>query len=606
MKKILYFLPMLVLGIMSSCEPNTPIVPENPTLYTITIEPISVDVQKGTTYQLEATITPDTTATVIWTSSDESVATVDESGLLTAIAEGATTIIASGDGLVSDTCVITVIVPYFITIQPDTIEMYTGTTYQLLATITPEKNAIVFWSSSDAKVASVNNYSGLVTAIGEGFTTIIASARGVVSDTCVVYVKELAASKPYPRKFLIEHFTTEQCGYCPGGMYSIVDHIENATTPYIWVSHHYGYGTDEYTIADNEKIGQVVGVSGAPNMAHNRTLQEEGLVFHPGYLPEMTIKDETMSYASIEIEHTFDQNTRQLDITVSGEMDIKIDAEMLLTVLIKENRLVGKQADYVYSWQTATWKEFMHTRVVRDVITDALGDVIQVKDKKYSHKLTYTINQNWVPENCCIVAYLTPLAQKPIINAEQAPLIVGTTGGEQYVPYGITEGKGPSLSLKFDAVNVTQENDSQLEIQMISNQTIQTAYGASQPVAILYLNTNATTLQEGTYPIQDDNATGTITAGYRIDEETSFGGSLITYAVSSYLNQGKLACAHIWRMNEGEMVVDAAGNITLNIKTYGGTTVAGSYTASSASYLPKINKATELKQLVDITKGLKK
>ena len=78
------------------------------------------------------------------------------------------------------------------------------------------------------------------------------------------------------------------------------------------------------------------------------------------------------------------------------------------------------------------------------------------------------------------------------------------------------------------------------------------------------------------------------------------------YAVSEYLVGGQIAAAHIWRMLDGEMVVDEAGNITLNIKTCSGTTVAGSYTASSASYLPKINKSIDLKQMVDITKGLKK
>ena len=61
----------------------------------------------------------------------------------------------------------------------------------------------------------------------------------------------MAEETTYPRKFLIEHFTTEKCGYCPLGMYSIVEAIKGQEDQYIWVSHHYGFGTDPYTITEN-------------------------------------------------------------------------------------------------------------------------------------------------------------------------------------------------------------------------------------------------------------------------------------------------------------------------------------------------------------------
>ena len=512
MKKILFLLPLLILGIMASCEPNTPTTPDDPEI---------------------------------------------------------------DQGSVS-------LASHIITIQSDNVDMYASTTYRLVATITPDTNATIYWKSTKKDVVTVDK-TGLLTAIGEGTANVIAYKKGMISDTCVVTIKPLEINKVYPRNFLIEHFTTGQCGYCPGGMYAIVNHLEEATTPYIWVSHHYGYGSDEYTISDNKQIGQAIGVAGAPNMAHNRTNQQRlGVAFHPGYLPEITIKDDTISEASLVIEHTFDESTKQLDITVSGEMDVHVDIDMLLTVLIKENGLVGKQADYQYSWQTAPWKEFMHTRVVRDVVTAALGDTIRIKDKNYTHKLTYTLAEDWNPENCCIVAYLTPLATKPIINAAQTPLIVGSTGGEQYIPYGITEGKGPKSEITFHSVQTNQLEDNVLEILLISNNSIQTAYGNAQAVGIIYLNTDATTLQEGTYPVSESNNLGTITAGYRIDEKATFGGSLLAYAVSSYLQQGNLACAHFWRINSGEMVVDKDGNISFTFTTYGGTTVNAIYEKTNA------------------------
>ena len=58
--------------------------------------------------------------------------------------------------------------------------------------------------------------------------TLVASAQDVPSS--------------FPRKYLIEHFTGDQCGYCPYGMYSIVEYTQQTSTPCIWVSHHYSDG----------------------------------------------------------------------------------------------------------------------------------------------------------------------------------------------------------------------------------------------------------------------------------------------------------------------------------------------------------------------------
>lgn len=382
----------------------------------------------------------------------------------------------------------------------------------------------------------------------------------------------------FPRKFLIEHFTGESCGYCPGGMYAITDYIQNDNPSAIWVSHHSGFGNDEYTIPENRKIGVFLyGGEGAPMMALNRTKQQPGLAFHPGYLPEITIKDDTVAEASVVISHTYNAETRQLDITVSGQVANTEATEYLLSVLIKENRLVGKQADYDYSYKGSGWKEYMHARVIRDFVTAHFGDTVQVENQAYSHTLTYTIAEEWVPENCCVVAYLTPLTKKPIINAEQAPLIEGTTGGEEFYPYGIEEKNGPNKSIEFDSIQTSKVEENKLEILLISSQSVITNYGPTKTVGIVYLNTEADSLQAGIYPVCEGDSLGAITAGYRIDEQRALGGSLVALALSNYLTQGIISVAHMWRIKEGEMTVEEDGDISFVFTTYGGTKVSAIY-----------------------------
>ena len=132
----------------------------------------------GKTSQLEATVTPGTTTTktVIWSSSNEAIATVSNAGLVTAVAAGTATITCacSSDPSVKDTCGVTVeILPTKVELNKDTVSLAASETEQLTATVTPATatTKTVTWSSSDDAIATVSA-AGLVTAVADGTATI--------------------------------------------------------------------------------------------------------------------------------------------------------------------------------------------------------------------------------------------------------------------------------------------------------------------------------------------------------------------------------------------------------------------------------------------------
>lgn len=144
----------------------------------------------GETLQLTATIYPDsaTNKTVTWKSSDEKVATVDESGLVTAVGNGTANITATTeDGNFKATCQVTVEIPE-LTLSLDKTELaltQTEEQQKLTATVSdPEEK--VTWLSSDPFVATVTR-DGTVTAIANGTATITASARDKTAS-CTVKV----------------------------------------------------------------------------------------------------------------------------------------------------------------------------------------------------------------------------------------------------------------------------------------------------------------------------------------------------------------------------------------------------------------------------------
>ena len=146
-------------------------------------------VSVGEKFKLTAAITPeDSTDDVIWTSSDPTVAAVDENGNVTAKAVGTAEITATA-GEVSAVCKLTVkaVEVSEVTLDKTEISLTEGETAQLTASVKPDNAAdkSVTWTSSDPTVAAVSD--GKITALSAGKATITATAGGK-SATCVVTV----------------------------------------------------------------------------------------------------------------------------------------------------------------------------------------------------------------------------------------------------------------------------------------------------------------------------------------------------------------------------------------------------------------------------------
>ena len=169
----------------ASCVVNVlPIVVEE-----ISFNKTSVSLKAGETVTLTATVKPDdaTDKTVTWSTSDASVATVND-GVVTAKKVGTATITAKA-GDKSATCEITVVATPVtaVTLNKTYVSLKAGETVTLTATVKPDDatDKTVTWGSSDESVAKVEN--GIVTAIGKGLSTITAKA-GDTSATCMVTV----------------------------------------------------------------------------------------------------------------------------------------------------------------------------------------------------------------------------------------------------------------------------------------------------------------------------------------------------------------------------------------------------------------------------------
>ena len=173
----------------------------NAKLTGIKVTPDKVTVEKGQKANLNVTYLPaDTTdeKAVTWKSENESVATVDENGVVTAVAGGKTKVIATAKANNKITAVCEVKVPIHtesIALNKTEItDLLKGKTEKLEVSFIPsntEDSREVKWTSSAADIAAVDA-NGTVKALKEGTATITATtADGKHTASCTVTVKEI-------------------------------------------------------------------------------------------------------------------------------------------------------------------------------------------------------------------------------------------------------------------------------------------------------------------------------------------------------------------------------------------------------------------------------
>ena len=165
---------------------------------------VTLDVENATlrvgeqTLQLNAVVSPEDASdkSLIWTSSDDAVASVSETGLVTPLASGQADItVTTVNGGFSAVCKVTVVQPVVsITLNEASININPGMTFDLVAEVNPYNadNKELEWSSADESVATVDQ-NGVVTGVDAGASgreTVITvrSKDSGVTATCVVRV----------------------------------------------------------------------------------------------------------------------------------------------------------------------------------------------------------------------------------------------------------------------------------------------------------------------------------------------------------------------------------------------------------------------------------
>lgn len=195
MKKFFCKLSLVIsILLIISCEQQIP-EPITIAVASVSLNAKSVEMVEGEQVQLKATVSPlnADNKVVIWSSSNLSVASVED-GLVTAGKPGEATItVKTDDGGKTATCTVIVSAKVYpvaaVELDKTSIELIEGEKFLLNATVSPDNatNKNLIWASSDAEVASVED--GLVTALKPGRAMVeVTTEDGAKTASCEITV----------------------------------------------------------------------------------------------------------------------------------------------------------------------------------------------------------------------------------------------------------------------------------------------------------------------------------------------------------------------------------------------------------------------------------
>lgn len=249
------------------------------------------------------------------------------------------------------------------------------------------------------------------------------------------------------KKTLIETFTGQTCGNCPGGHDILEKALKGNEDKFVVVSHHSGYQPDAFTMEEDMDYTWFYNSSSlyAPAIMFDRAPSTDGLtsvVFlgNDSKLVNDAVKifPNREPFISIKLNNKFDADTRKgtLDVEVFTMVDPS-DAEHRLNLYLVQDNMTAYQA--------GMGNAYVHNHVFRGCLNGTWGETVDlVEGGTTKHSIEYTIPEkivstyeNKVPwstvlENMHIVAFVSDAANSPlectVWNTETVPVVQSTDG----------------------------------------------------------------------------------------------------------------------------------------------------------------------------------
>ena len=243
-------------------------------------------------------------------------------------------------------------------------------------------------------------------------------------------VKQTYVSNEFENKVvMLEMFSGTMCSNCPSGhnyLHHAIDElgVEN----YVWAIHHAGYNASELTVDESSNAVAFYGASMtyAPGVMLDRinllnvgvtsSNGADGPVFSVNEVGKrkalesyMTLIQKNMSPVALDVYFTLNEATRELEVTVEGELlgDFTVQ-NLRVGVITIEDSIKGTQA--------GVSGKYKHTHIIRSFMTSAFGETVTLSDGTFYKEFTQKLKDKFVLDNMRLAVWVGRNASEANIN----------------------------------------------------------------------------------------------------------------------------------------------------------------------------------------------
>lgn len=237
------------------------------------------------------------------------------------------------------------------------------------------------------------------------------------------------------RKVLLEEFTGHQCPNCPDGTKMAEDLKAYYGDQLIIMSVHAGWfarpsdGTfsNDYRTEEGETLNDFFGCVNYPIGMVNRTEYDNSrLLNYSAWGGAIEAITELPPAFKIELELDYIPANAGLDISANVTSLINCSNEYHLSVFIIEDGIISPQRTNDPDYPTGIIEDYEHNHMLRKGVNGTWGEVLNDDNfafgDTFSKQYQLTLDDEWVPENCSVIAFVYRTDNLEIHQVEISPL----------------------------------------------------------------------------------------------------------------------------------------------------------------------------------------
>lgn len=226
------------------------------------------------------------------------------------------------------------------------------------------------------------------------------------------------------QKIMLEQFTSQSCTFCPlGGKF--IKKLSEQRGDIAWAAIHGNMSSrDKFNNKQCDSIMSYMGLRGFPSASYNRFFMPElldardapdAIVYGCGYKEQYLTQAaqqvsgyisehaEAPSFAPVNITRSFNNETRELTVSVAGQ-----GVEGAASSLAGYGLFVYITEDGLKAYQSSGGANYIHDHTFRAALGTVLGNDIKWNGDNYENSYTYKVPADYVTSNMHIIAFIAP------------------------------------------------------------------------------------------------------------------------------------------------------------------------------------------------------